>query len=410
MPARPAAVANPSAPSYTRHPPAPDAPIYLDNLATTPVDPRVLEAVLPFLERHFGNASSTTHGFGWQAADAVTAARAEVARLIGAKEREIVFTSGATEANNLALKGVAEASGRPGGRIITCATEHPSVLDCCASLEKRGFEIVVLPVDRYGMLDPAELRAALSEDTLLISVMAANNELGTIQSLVEIGEVAREFAVPWHCDGAQAVGKIPLDVDALGIDLLSISAHKLYAPKGEGALYVRSNRRPRLRLAAQLEGGGQERGMRSGTINVPGAVGLGKGSEIARLEMAAEAARLRTLREVLQRKLEAAGTAVANGHPERRLPGCLSLRFVDVDSGRLMNGLRDRVAFSSGSACKSGRAGPSHVLKAIGLDDTAAAETVRFGIGRFTTEEEIESAVDFILSAIAKERKSVAAA
>jgi cysteine desulfurase len=370
----------------------------------------VLEAVLPFLERHFGNASSTTHGFGWQAADAVTAARAEVARLIGAKEREIVFTSGATEANNLALKGVAEASGRPGGRIITCATEHPSVLDCCASLEKRGFEIVVLPVDRYGMLDPAELRAALSEDTLLISVMAANNELGTIQSLVEIGEVAREFAVPWHCDGAQAVGKIPLDVDALGIDLLSISAHKLYAPKGEGALYVRSNRRPRLRLAAQLEGGGQERGMRSGTINVPGAVGLGKGSEIARLEMAAEAARLRTLREVLQRKLEAAGTAVANGHPERRLPGCLSLRFVDVDSGRLMNGLRDRVAFSSGSACKSGRAGPSHVLKAVGLDDTAAAETVRFGIGRFTTEGEIESAVDFILSAIAKERKSVAAA
>ncbi len=410
MPARPAAVANPSASSYTRHPPAPHAPIYLDNLATTPVDPRVLEAVLPFLESHFGNASSTTHGFGWQAADAVATARAEVARLIGAKEREIVFTSGATEANNLALKGFAQASDRPGGRIITCATEHPSVLDCCASLEKRGFEIVVLPVDRYGILDPGELRAAVSEDTLLISVMAANNELGTIQPLAAIGEVAREFGVPWHCDAAQAVGKIPLDVDALGIDLLSVSAHKLFAPKGEGALFVRSNRRPRLRLSAQLEGGGQERGVRSGTINVPGAVGLGTSCEIARLEMAAEAVRLSALRDDLQRKLEASGTAVANGHPELRLPGCLSLRFPDVDSGSLMNGLRDKVALSSGSACKSGGAGPSHVLKAIGLDDTAAAETVRFGLGRFTTEEEIESAGNFILSAIAKERESMAAA
>lgn len=364
----------------------------------------MLAAVLPFLETHFGNASSTTHGFGWQAADAVAAARAEVARLIGAKDRDIVFTSGATEANNLALKGIAEAGGRTGGRIITCATEHPSVLGCCKSLEKRGIEIVVLPVDRCGTLDPGKLRAAVSQDTLLISVMAANNELGTIQPLAAIGEVARESGVPWHCDAAQAVGKIPLDVDALGIDLLSISAHKLYAPKGVGALYVRSNRRPRLRLAAQLEGGEQERGLRSGTINVPGIVGFGTGCEIARLEMAAEATRLRALRDALQGKLEAEGTAVANGHPEQRIPGCLNLRFADVDSGRLMNALRDQVALSSGSACKSGRAGPSHVLTAIGLGDTASAETVRLGIGRFTTDEEIEAAGNLILTAVAGER------
>ena len=227
---------------------------------------------------------------------------------------------------------------------------------------------------------------------------------GTIQPLAAIGEVAREFGVPWHCDAAQAVGKIPLDVDTLGIDLLSISAHKLYAPKGAGALYVRSNRRPRLRLAAQIEGGGQERGIRSGTINVPGAVGLGRGCEIARLEMAAEEARIGRLRDGLQRKLQASGTAVVNGHPEHRLPGCLSLRFVDVDSGRMMNGLRDKVALSSGSACKSGTAGPSHVLKAIGLDDTGAAETVRFGLGRFSTAEEIDSAGDWILDVIARER------
>ena len=404
MPVPPVAVANPSASSSARHLPAPTVPIYLDNLATTPVDSRVLAAVLPFLVNFYGNASSATHGFGWQAADAVARARDEVAGLIGAKGREIVFTSGATEANNLALKGVAEASGGPGGRIITSATEHLSVLGCCASLERRGFEIVVLPVDRHGILDPGNLRAAVSGDTLLISVMAANNELGTIQPLAAIGEVAREFGIPWHCDAAQAVGKIPLDVDTLGIDLLSISAHKLYAPKGAGALYVRSNRRPRLRLAAQIEGGGQERGIRSGTINVPGAIGLGRGCEIARLEMAAEGAKIGGLRDGLQRKLQASGTAVVNGHPEHRLPGCLSLRFVDVDSGSLMNGLRNKVAFSSGSACKSGSAGPSHVLKAIGLDDTGAAETVRFGLGRFSTKEEIDSAGDWILDAIARER------
>ena len=410
MPGLPVAVANPSASRAATHPPAPRAPIYLDNLATTPVDPRVLAAVLPFLQTRFGNASSTTHGFGWQAADAVAEARAQVARLIGSKDREIVFTSGATEANNLALKGVAEASQRQRGRIITCATEHPSVLDCCKSLEMRGFDIVVLPVDRYGTLDPGKLRAAVSDDTLLISVMAANNELGTIQPLAAIGEVARKSGVPWHCDAAQAVGRIPLDVDALGVDLLSVSAHKLYAPKGVGALYVRSNRRPRLRLAAQLEGGGQERGLRSGTINVPGAVGLGKGCEIARLEMTAEAARLGALRDALQRKLEAGGTAIANGHPRRRVPGCLNLRFPGVDSGKLMNALRDKVALSSGSACKSGNAGPSHVLAAIGLDDTAAAETVRFGLGRFSTGEEIESAGDLILAAVAGERAESQAA
>lgn len=376
-------------------------PIYLDNLATTPVDPRVLEAVLPYLKNHFGNPSSSTHGFGWKAADAVEEAREQTAELIGARAREIVFTSGATEANNLAVKGVALAATKEQGtQIIMCATEHPSVLDCKAFLQKQGFEIVVLPVDRYGVLDPDELREKISDHTLLISVMAANNELGTVHRLKEIGEVASETGVLWHCDAAQAAGKIPLDVDSFGIDLLSLSAHKLYAPKGQGALYVRSNRRPRLRISPQLEGGGQERGLRSGTTNVAGAAGLGKACEIARMEMAVEAERVGSLCAGLKRRFQAIETASFNGHPTLRLPGCLSVTIKNLDSGALMMALRDKVAISAGSACKSGFGAASHVLEAIGLDATSVAGTLRFGLGRFTKEKDVEIAWKHLSNAL----------
>ena len=382
-----------ASPSVPEQSPDPPHPIYLDNLATTPVDPRVLDAVLPFFGNKFGNASSSTHGFGWAAADAVHTARSQVAALIGARPQEIVFTSGATEANNLALKGIVMRSGG-GCHIVASAIEHASVLDCCESLRRSaGVEVTIVPVDGTGLVDPTDLDRAINDRTILVSVMAANNEVGTIQNLREIGEVVGRHGVPWLCDAAQAAGKIPLDVSAVEVDLMSLSAHKMYAPKGQGALFVRANRRPRLRLSPQLEGGGQENGLRAGTLNVPGVVGLGTASEICAREMTIESQRLAVLRDRLLHGLERTVRPMdVNGHPSHGLRGCLSVTLPGAPGADLMLALKDQIAVSSGSACKSHTGEPSHVLKAIGLDDTAASSTLRFGIGRFTTAEEVDAA------------------
>lgn len=370
-------------------------PIYLDNLATTQVDPRVLEAMLPYFTRHFGNPSSATHTYGWTAKEAVALARAQVAALIGAVPQEILFTSGATEAINLALKGAAEFHRDRGKHLITCAIEHKAVLDCCRHLESRGFRVTFLPVDRWGRIDLGQLEAAITEQTILISLMAANNEIGTIQLLPEIGALARKRGVLWHCDAAQAVGKIPLAVETLGVDLLSVSGHKLYGPKGVGALYVR--RQPRVRLLAQLDGGGQERGLRGGTLNVPGIVGLGLACELARQELEAEALRLEALRQQLWLGITGPLSGVElNGHASARLPGNLHLSFAGVDGTELLLALPD-LALSSGSACTSGSAEPSHVLKAIGQQ---APASLRFGLGRFNTEAEIATAVVQVVAAV----------
>lgn len=359
-------------------------PVYLDSMATTPVDPRVLEAMLPYFTRHFGNPASATHVFGWTAREAVEQARAQVAALIGASPRELLFTSGATEADNLAIKGVAQFHRQRGDHLIACATEHKAVLDCCRRLEGQGWEVTYLPVDRHGQVQVERLRAAITPRTILISIMAANNEIGTIQPLKEIGAAARERGVLWHCDAAQAVGKIPLDVEELGVDLLSISAHKIYGPKGVGALYVRS--RPRVRLLPQLDGGGQERGLRAGTLDVPGIVGLGMACQLCRQEMEAEASRLTELRRQLHQDIAGQLEGVeVNGHPVNRLPGNLHLSFAGVDGAALLLALRE-IALSSSSACTSGSAEPSHVLKAIGQQ---APASLRFGLGRFTTAAEI---------------------
>ena len=372
-------------------------PIYMDNMATTPVDPRVLEAMLPYFSTHFGNPSSKTHAFGLAAADAVERARAEVAKLVGARPREIVFTAGATEANNLALKGVVEFAA-PGAHIITCATEHKAVLDCCRTLEERGAKVSYLPVDGHGRIDVDQLADAITAETVLISLMAANNEIGVLQPLAEIGRLAKERGVLWHCDAAQAAGKVPLDVRAFGIDLLSVSGHKIYAPKGVGFLYVRS-RNPRVRIKAQVEGGGQERGLRAGTLNTPGVVGLGRACQLAREELAAEAERLIQMRQRLCAGLQdRLGALAINGHPEARLPGNLNLSFPGVDGAELLVGLRE-IALSSGAACSSGGASPSHVLRAIGLSDDLARASLRFGLGRFNTLEE----VDYVIGRVAEE-------
>ena len=364
-------------------------PVYMDNMATTPVDPRVVADMLPYFGTHFGNAASTTHAFGLAAAAAVEKAREEVAGLIGARAQEIVFTSGATEANNLAIKGAVPL----GAHVVTCTTEHKAVLECCHTLEKQGVEVTYLPVDRYGQIDLGQLAAAITPRTALISLMAANNEIGVLQPLAAIGRLARERGVLWHCDAAQAVGKVPLDVGALGIDLLSASGHKLYAPKGVGFLYVRS-RKPRVRLQAQVEGGGQERGLRGGTLNVPGIVGLGRACQLGREEMPTEAARLVQMRRRLCAGLEAAlGPLVVNGHAEERLPGTLNVSFPGVDGTELLLGLRE-IALSSGAACSSRTAAPSHVLKAIGTSDDLARASLRFGLGRFNSMAEVEFAID----------------
>jgi cysteine desulfurase len=364
-------------------------PIYLDHHATTPVDPRVLEAMLPFFSQDFGNPSSQTHAYGWRAEAAVEDARERLARCIGAADpREIVFTSGTTESDNLALKGVARAGRRRGDHLVTVATEHPAVLDASAALEAEGFRVTFLPVDADGLVDPDQVARALTEHTLLVSVMAANSEIGVLQPLEAIGRICRERGVLLHSDAAQAVGKIPLDVRALGVDLLSFCAHKLYGPKGVGALYVRRDR-PRVALEPLLHGGGHELGRRSGTLAVPLIVGFARAVEICLAELPAESKRLAGLRDQLWSRLagELEGLRL-NGHPERRLPGNLNVCFPGTEADAILVGLRE-VALSTGSACASGSGEPSHVLRALGLSEAQARSAVRFGIGRGNTAEEL---------------------
>ncbi len=378
-------------------------PIYMDNQATTAVDPRVLEAMLPFFTEKFGNAASKTHAFGWEAEEAVKQARQQVAELIGASEREIVFTSGATESDNLALKGSARAYRAKGDHLVAVATEHKAVLDPCKRLEHEGFRVTMLPVDRFGRVTPEQVAEAITEQTILVSVMAANNEIGTLQPIAAIGRACKERGVLFHTDAAQAVGKIPLDVEAMGIDLLSISGHKLYGPKGVGALYVR-RRDPRVRLEPIIDGGGHEHGLRSGTLPVPLVVGLGQACEIARAEMHAEAQRLTVLRERLRAGLMGALTDVTlNGHPTERLPGNLNLSFAYVKGEALMLALKE-VALSAGSACTSAQLGPSYVLKAVGLDDDLADASLRFGLGRFNTAEEVDWVIEHVVREVARLR------
>jgi cysteine desulfurase len=379
-------------------------PIYMDNHATTRVDPRVLEAMMPWLTENYGNAASRSHGFGWAAEQAVETARAQVAKLIGATAREIVFTSGATESNNLAIAGAVEAQGGR-GHVITQATEHKAVLDPCAWLEKKGARVTVLPVDGEGRVRIEDLRRAIDEETaLLVTILAANNEIGTLQPIDEIGAVCHERGILFHSDAAQAVGKIPMDVNRSHIDLLSISAHKIYGPKGVGALYVRRSN-PRVRLTEQMHGGGHERGMRSGTLNVPGIVGLGAACEIAAAEMESESARLGSLRDRLQARLLAGLDRVrVNGAEARRLAGNLNMTFEGVDSETLMMGMKD-VALSSGSACTSAKIEPSHVLRALGLDEEAAHSSIRFGLGRFNSEEEVDYVAERLIDVVKKLRE-----
>ena len=378
--------------------------VYLDNHATTPVDPRVLEAMLPYFGERFGNAASRSHRFGWEAEEAVEQARAQIAALIGAQPREIVFTSGATESDNLAIKGVVEFHADKGDHIITAATEHKAVLDSCTALEKAGrATLTVLPVGGDGLVDPDAVCRVITPRTVLISIMHANNEIGTLHPVAEIGRIAKAAGVLFHCDAAQSVGKVAVDVAAMGIDLLAFTAHKLYGPKGCGALYVRG-RQPRVRLAAQMHGGGHERGMRSGTLNVPGAVGLGHACTVAAAEMDVEQTRVRALRERLHRALvDGLGEVVLNGHPTQRLAGNLNLSFAGIEGDSLLAALPD-VALSSGSACTSATLEPSHVLRAIGLDDDAAHASIRFGLGRFTTDSDVAYAIERVVHEVQRLR------
>jgi cysteine desulfurase len=378
--------------------------IYMDHHATTPLDPRVLDAMMPYLTGKFGNAASRSHQFGWEAEQAVEESRKQIARLIGASPQEMIFTSGATESNNLAIKGVLEACAGLGDHVVTCAIEHKAVLDVCRGLEQRGARITRLPVGRDGLVDPGAVEAAIGERTVLVSIMYANNEVGTLQPVAEIGRICRERGVLFHSDAAQAVGKVRVNVDADCIDLLSISAHKMYGPKGAGALYVR-RRGPRAQLTAQMDGGGHERGMRSGTLNVPGIVGLGEACAICGREMDQESARLRRLRDRLRARLEAELEEVSiNGSLEHRLPHNLNMTFANVEAESLMMGMRD-VAVSSGSACTSAIMEPSYVLKAMGLADDAAHSSIRFGLGRFNTEEEVDCAASNVIEAVQKLRE-----
>ena len=370
-------------------------PIYLDYQATTPCDPRVVEAMLPFFTERFGNPHSAQHGYGGQAEAAVETARAQIAALIGAEPREIVFTSGATEANNLAIKGVARFHRERRGHLVSCTTEHKCVLEAVRRLEREGTRVTRLAVGADGLVDLAELEAALTEETALVTIMAVNNEIGVIQPLAEIGAICRAAGALFHSDCAQAVGKMPLDVNAMNIDLMSISGHKMYGPKGIGALYVR--RRPRVRLVPLIDGGGQERGNRSGTLPTPLCVGLGVACRIAGDEMAGEAVRLRGLRDRLMDGLTARLDGVfVNGGMARRIPGNLNLSFAGVEAQALMEAMPD-VAVSTGSACTSAAVEPSYVLRAIGLDDARADGSIRFGVGRFTTEAEIDHVIDAVV-------------
>jgi cysteine desulfurase len=378
-------------------------PIYMDNHATTPVDPRVFEAMRPFFTTVFGNSASRNHSFGWEAEEAVEKARKQIASIIGATPKEIVFTSGATESNNLAIKGVAEMYAEKGNHIITAATEHKAVLDTCKRLEKDGIRVTYLPLKQNGLIDLDQLRAAITDKTILISIMYANNEIGVLQPIAEIGKLARERGVLFHTDATQAVGKVPVDVNRDNVDLLSISAHKMYGPKGVGALYVR-RRNPRVQLTAQIDGGGHERGMRSGTLNVPGIVGLGEACAIAQAEMAEEGKRLAYLRDKMKDRLLAALDEVyINGTMEHRLPNNLNISFAYVEGESLLMGIND-IAVSSGSACTSATLEPSYVLKALGAGDDLAHSSIRFGLGRFNTEEEVDYVTAKVVDVVKKLR------
>jgi cysteine desulfurase len=377
-------------------------PIYMDHHATTPLDPRALDAMLPFLREEFGNAASKSHAFGWRAEEAVEAARADVAQLVGAQAKDLVFTSGATESNNLALKGAAHFHHGKGRHLVTTAIEHKSVLDPLKALQAQGFEVTVLPVDSAGLVDPDGVKRALRPDTVLVSVMAANNEVGTLQPIAEIGAITRAAGVLFHVDAVQAAGKVPFDVEAANVDLAALSAHKLYGPKGVGALYVR--RKPRVRLTAQIDGGGHERGLRSGTLNVPGIVGFGAAARLAREALEVEGSRLRALRDRLWAGISSqVELATVNGSLERRLPGNLNVSFAYVEGEALMMAMKD-VAVSSGSACTSASLEPSYVLRALGVPDDLAHASIRFGLGRFNTEEEVDHVVRLLAQKVAKLR------
>jgi cysteine desulfurase len=379
-------------------------PIYMDYHATTPVDPRVLDAMLPYFTQEFGNAASRNHAFGWAAEEAVETARKQVADLLGANAKEIIFTSGATESNNLAIKGAAEMYREKGNHVITCVIEHKAVIDTCKKLEKQGARVTYLPVKKDGRIDLDDLRAAITDKTILITIMTANNEIGVLQPVAEIGAIAKEKGILFHTDAVQAAGKIPFDVNQVKADLVSVSAHKMYGPKGVGALYVR-RRNPRVLLAEQISGGGHERGMRSGTLNVPGIVGLGKAAAICQAEMSAEGERLRKLRDRLNEKFHANLDEIyINGSMEHRLPHNLNISFAYVEGESLLMGIND-VAVSSGSACTSASLEPSYVLKALGAGDDLAHSSIRFGLGRWTTEEEVDYVVDKLTSVVRRLRE-----
>jgi len=374
-------------------------PIYMDNNATTRTDPRVVEAMLPYFTEHYGNAASRTHVFGRNAEAAVEEARAQVAALIGASPKEIVFTSGATESDNLALKGVASMYRNKGNHLITVATEHRAVLDPCRRLQREGFDVTFLPVDRSGRVSAAQVAEAIQPQTILVSVMAANNEIGTLQPVEEIGRLCKERGVFFHSDAVQAVGKIPVDVEAMQVDLLSLSAHKIYGPKGVGALYVRS-RSPRVRPEPLLDGGGHERGLRSGTLPVPSVVGFGKACALCQEEMAQEADRLQKLRQRLYEGIvDHLDQVFLNGNATERLPGTLNLSFAGVEGEALMMAMKV-IAVSSGSACTSANLEPSYVLRALGLSDDLAHSSIRFGLGRFNTSEEVDYVIDEVVRAV----------
>lgn len=381
-----------------------DRRVYLDHNATTPLDPQVLEAMLPFFTEKFGNAASRSHEFGWEADEGVERARAQIATLLNAESKEIVFTSGATEGNNIAIKGVAEMHAERGKHIITQPTEHKAVIDPCGWLAQRGYDVTYLAVDKYGRIDPEQLRNAIRDDTILVSIMHGNNEIGTLQPVQEIGAICKEHGVLYHCDACQTFGKIAIDVDACGIDILTLSAHKIHGPKGVGAMYVR-RRNPRVRCGTVMHGGGHERNFRSGTLNVPGIVGLGKAAELCGAHLDAEAARLASLRDRLQQRIMDSLDHVAlNGHPTERTPTNLNLSFAYVEGESLMLGCKG-IALSSGSACTSASLEPSYVLRATGVGDDLAHSSIRFSVGRFTTEDEIDYVAERVVATVTKLRE-----
>jgi len=379
-------------------------PVYLDNNATTPMDPRVLEAMLPYFTEHFGNAASRNHPFGWEAEEAVDYAREQVAKLIGADPKEIIFTSGATEGDNLGIKGVYEMYASKGNHIITCTTEHKAVLDTCKHIEKSGGEVTYLEVQADGLVDLKELEAAIKPTTILVAIMYANNEIGVIQPVKEIAAIAKKHGVLFFTDGTQAVGKIPVDVIKDGIDIMAFTGHKMYGPKGVGALYVR-RKNPRVKVTAQMDGGGHERGMRSGTLNVPGIVGFGKSCEICRLDMEKDTLHIKALRDKLETELLKVEESYLNGNKEHRLPHVCNISFKYVEGEGLMMGFNKNIAVSSGSACTSASLEPSYVLKALGLGDDLAHSSLRFGLSRFTTEEQIDYTIEQITTTVNKLRE-----